>query len=175
MRYPRDYDTGGSRRKPIGGDKRKTGNLRPAGRLCGKAGPQARYDRTGFPAWSAGASEGRKRTFTGNLGIICHIWQIPCARAAFFVFRGRVVQTPQGLAMEQPAVLGREDYQKLLHTRQPVYNLTAGLTNKAMAKAVQQALDSVPVQKDYLPEEIRKGRELAEYNYAIRTHSFSSE
>lgn len=91
---------------------------------------------------------------------------------SFFVFRGRVVQTPQGLAMEQPAVLGREDYQKLLHTRQPVYNLTAGLTNKAMAKAVQQALDSVPVQKDYLPEEIRKGRELAEYNYAIRTIHF---
>ncbi len=89
-----------------------------------------------------------------------------------YIFRGRVVRERGGLVMEHPAVLGRAEYEKLLHTRQPVYGLTAGLTNKMMTKAVAQALESLPVQKDYLPEWIRKKEELAEYNYAVRAIHF---
>ncbi len=92
-----------------------------------------------------------------------------------YIFRGRVVRNQYGLCMEQAAVLGYDEYGKLLHTRQPVYNLTAGLTNKAMMKAVCQALEALPVQKDYLPDWIRKKEELAEYNFALRTIHFPKD
>ncbi|QNM05884.1 ATP-dependent DNA helicase RecG [Qiania dongpingensis] len=92
-----------------------------------------------------------------------------------YIFRGRVVRNQYGLCMEQAAVLGYDEYEKLLHTRQPVYNLTAGLTNKAMMKAVYQALEALPVQKDYLPDWIRKKEELAEYNFALRTIHFPKD
>lgn len=92
-----------------------------------------------------------------------------------YIFRGRVVKNQYGLAMEQPAVLKYDEYEKLLHTRQPVYNLTAGLTNKAMIKAVAQALASLPVEKDYLPDWVRKKEELAEYNFAIHAIHFPKD
>ena len=47
-----------------------------------------------------------------------------------YIFRGRVVKNVYGFVMEQPAVLGFDEYERLLHTRQPIYNLTAGLGNK---------------------------------------------
>ncbi len=92
-----------------------------------------------------------------------------------YIFRGRVVKNQYGLVMEQPVVMGYGEYEKLLHTRQPVYNLTSGLTNKAVGKAVAQALNALPVQKDYLPDWIRKKEELAEYNFAIRTIHFPKD
>lgn len=92
-----------------------------------------------------------------------------------YIFRGAVVKNQYGLTMEQPAVFRFDEYEKLLHSRQPVYNLTAGLTNKVIIKAVRQVLESIPVQKDYLPEWVRKKEELAEYNFAIRAIHFPKD
>ena len=124
----------------------------------------------------------RVKVITANLkddsGILRAVWfNMPYLANVLkpggrYIFRGRVVRNRYGLVMEQPAVLGFDEYDRLLHTRQPVYNLTAGLTNKTMRKAVYSALEALPVQKDYLPEWIRKKEELSEYNYAVRTIHF---
>ncbi len=92
-----------------------------------------------------------------------------------YIFRGRVVRKPQGLVMEHPAVLGFEEYEKLLHTMQPLYNLTAGLSNKTMGKAVARALEAFPTQKDYLPGWIREKEGLAEYNFALGAIHFPKD
>ena len=124
----------------------------------------------------------RVKVITANLkddsGILRAVWfNMPYLANVLkpggrYIFRGRVVRNRYGLVMEQPAVLGFDEYDRLLHTRQPVYNLTAGLTNKTMRKAVYSAPEALPVQKDYLPEWIRKKEELSEYNYAVRTIHF---
>ncbi len=45
-------------------------------------------------------------------------------------------------------------YNEKLHSMQPVYGLTAGLTNNAIIKAVRQALESNSIPEDFLPEEL---------------------
>ena len=92
-----------------------------------------------------------------------------------YIFRGRVVKNAYGFVMEQPAVLGFDEYERLLHTRQPIYNLTAGLGNKAVSKAVAKALEALPTQKDYLPGWIREKLGLEEYHSALRAIHFPAD
>lgn len=74
--------------------------------------------------------------------------------------------------MEQPEYFTPEAYREKLDTMQPIYGLTAGLSNKTVSKAVRQALDERDLNPEYLPEEIRMDQELAEYNFALRTIHF---
>ncbi|MCI8464994.1 MAG: ATP-dependent DNA helicase RecG [Lachnospiraceae bacterium] len=89
-----------------------------------------------------------------------------------YIFRGRVVKNAGSLVMEQPAVLSFDEYEKLLHTRQPIYNLTAGLGNKTVSRAVAKALEEIPIPKDYLPEWILEKERLVEYRSALRAIHF---
>lgn len=89
-----------------------------------------------------------------------------------FVFRGRVQKKKGHLVMEQPEIYEPEAYEALLDTMQPIYGLTQGLSNKAVTKAVRQALESVDLRREYLPERIRKAQELAEYNFSLHTIHF---
>ena len=57
-------------------------------------------------------------------------------RGCWYVFRGRVVRRGSTWEMEQPKIYDPDDYEKLLHTMQPVYGLTKGLTNQAVVKAI---------------------------------------
>ena len=59
-----------------------------------------------------------------------------------------------------------EKYEDRLNTLQPLYGLTSGLTNNAVAKAVRQALDGMDLAAELLPGELRMRYGLAEYNYA---------
>ena len=82
--------------------------------------------------------------------------------------RGRAVNRRDGLVLEHPEIFyPSEKYEEKLHTLQPIYNLTAGLTNNAISKAVKQVIESLDLTKEHLPEEIRLHYQLAEYNYAI--------
>ena len=63
-------------------------------------------------------------------------------------------------------------YEEIVHSMQPVYGLTKGLSNKAITKLVHQVLDTRPLHGEYLPEEIRERYQLADDNYAIRTIHF---
>lgn len=91
---------------------------------------------------------------------------------AYYVFCGKVVQKGACLYLEQPAVYAPEQYQKLLQMLQPVYVLTKGLTNQLVSKTVRQALDGIDLSKDYLPEDVRRCYQLAEYDYAIEEIHF---
>lgn len=83
--------------------------------------------------------------------------------------RGRVISKKNQLVMEHPEIFSpSESYDEKLNTMQPVYPLTAGITNNAVTKAVRQALDQLDLSQDFLPGDIRLSFHLAEYNYALR-------
>ncbi len=84
-----------------------------------------------------------------------------------FIFRGKVVRKKNGLTMEQPRIYKPEEYDELRHRMQPVYAQTKGLSNKTITSAVSEALKVRTLERDYLPADIRKKRELAEYNFAL--------
>lgn len=73
-----------------------------------------------------------------------------------YILRGRIVQKNGMLQMAQPKMLSKQEYYNLRGKLQPVYPLTAGLTNNAVAKAVAQALRECEFDSDFLPVEIRK-------------------
>lgn len=91
------------------------------------------------------------------------------------IFRGRVVKKSGRLTMEQPDVFTPEQYRRIMHSMQPVYGQTKGLGNKAITRAVQQALEQRQMEREYLPEELRSRYELAEYNYAIEHIHFPTD
>ena len=95
-------------------------------------------------------------------------------KGSWFVFRGRVVRKQGKLEMEHPEIFTPSAYEEILHHLQPVYGLTAGLSNKTVVKMITQLLESVPMQSEYLPEEFRERYELADINYALRTIHFPS-
>lgn len=55
------------------------------------------------------------------------------------VFRGRVVNKKGRLTMEQPEVFTAEAYEQVIHSMQPVYGQTKGLSNKTIVRAQRQA------------------------------------
>lgn len=89
-----------------------------------------------------------------------------------FVFRGRVVRKNGKLELEHPEIFTPAAYEEVLHNMQPVYRLTAGLTNKALTKLVRQTLEDRSLQTEYLPDEIRERYQLADINFALRAIHF---
>lgn len=94
------------------------------------------------------------------------------APGSTYIFRGRVEKKKGRFVMEQPEYFTPEAYKEKLDTMQPVYGLTAGLSNKTVSKAVKQVLDHMDLSPEYLPEQLRMDQELAEYNFALRTIHF---
>ena len=83
--------------------------------------------------------------------------------------RGRVVRKKDVLVMEHPEIFSPfSKYEEKLGTLQPVYPLTAGLTNNMVTRAMKQALDEIVLAREFLPKELRLHYRLAEYNYALR-------
>ena len=91
------------------------------------------------------------------------------------VFRGRVVKKSGRLTMEQPEVFTAEAYEQIIHSMQPVYGQTKGLSNKTIVRATRQALETRQMIRDYLPAYLRKKHELAEYNFAIQRIHFPED
>lgn len=84
-----------------------------------------------------------------------------------YIFRGKVVRKNGVLVMEQPAIFTREEYGVRMNVLQPVYSLTFGITNNAITKAMQNALNHLDLGKDYLPKGIRNENNLITYKNAI--------
>ena len=94
-------------------------------------------------------------------------------RGGVVTLRGRVVERRGSLCMEQPEVFfPSATYDAKVNTMQPVYPLTAGLTNNIIMKATRQALEYLDLEKEFLPADIRLENHLAEYNFAIRQIHF---
>lgn len=90
--------------------------------------------------------------------------------------RGKVTRRRNHLVMEHPELFCPPDkYDEKLNTLQPIYGLTAGLSNNTVMKAVKQALEGLNLSKESLPEELRLKYQLAEYNYAVRGIHFPED
>lgn len=93
-------------------------------------------------------------------------------KGSWFVFRGRILRKQGKLEMEHPEIFTPSAYEEILHNLQPIYGLTAGLSNKTVVKMVTQLLEDLPMQSEYLPEELRERYGLADVNYALKTIHF---
>ncbi len=119
------------------------------------------------------------KDMTGTLRIIW--FNMPFLRntlagGGLITLRGRVMSRKSGILMEHPEIFyPSEKYEEKLHTLQPVYGLTSGLSNNAVSKAVKQALDGLDLSKETLPSEVRLKYGLAEYNYAVRGIHFPED
>lgn len=115
------------------------------------------------------------RDQTGSLQLVWY--NMPFLRntlqaGTYHVFCGKAVKKNNRLTMEQPEIYTREGYLAVMKHMQPVYGQTRGLGNKAIAKAVAQALDIRQMEQDYMPGNLRKKYELAEYNFAVQCIHF---
>ena len=63
-------------------------------------------------------------------------------------------------------------YEEILHSLQPIYGLTSGLSNKTITKTIRQLLENLPMYSEFLSEDIRQRYQLADINYALRTIHF---
>ena len=118
------------------------------------------------------------RDITGSLQIVW--FNMPYMKSnlkpgIFYVFRGRVVRKRGRLMMEQPEVYSKEAYDELAPSMQPVYSQTKGLGNKAIVKALRQALESRTLEREYMPSYIRKKHQLADINYAVEHIHFPED
>ena len=92
-----------------------------------------------------------------------------------YILRGKIERRGISLSMVHPQVLSEEEYYNRLHVMQPIYRLTAGLTNNAIRKAVAQALEETKLNEDYLPVDIRKKYHLLLKKKAIREIHFPKD
>ncbi|BFL47173.1 ATP-dependent DNA helicase RecG [Lactonifactor longoviformis] len=88
-------------------------------------------------------------------------------RGGAYIFRGKVAEKRHRMVMEHPQIFTREEYEKLQNGLQPVYSLTAGITNKLLVKMIRQVLEQKELAAEYLPEEVRNAYRLSEYNFAV--------
>ena len=78
--------------------------------------------------------------------------------------------------MEHPEIYyPASKYEEKRHTMQPVYHLTAGLTNNAVIKAVRQALDCADDKMDILPGELSRKYRFLPYEEAVRNMHFPED
>lgn len=89
-----------------------------------------------------------------------------------YILRGSVVNRNGMLEIRQPKILSRQEYANMTGKLQPVYPLTAGLTNNAVAKAVAGALSAANLNDDYLPVDIRKRYNLVMWKQAVHAIHF---
>lgn len=98
------------------------------------------------------------------------------ARGGIITLRGRIVRRREGLVMEHPEIFyPSAKYEEKRNTLQPVYPLTAGLTNNAVKKAMMQAIDYLDLKQEFLPQDIRMKYGLAEYNYSVKGIHFPED
>ena len=93
-------------------------------------------------------------------------------KGSVFVFRGKVIRKNGRLQMDHPEIFTCGAYEEVLHSMQPVYALTAGLTNKMVTKLVHQVLEAYPLQGEFLPRELREQYHLADANFALSAIHF---
>lgn len=89
-----------------------------------------------------------------------------------FIFRGRVVWKQNSLVMEQPKYYTFNEYSSLQGNMQPLYSLTAGLSNAMVVKCMRQILQEEQMFEEYLPEDIRNRQNLMSYKEAIEAVHF---
>lgn len=119
------------------------------------------------------------KDITGTLKVVW--FRMPFLRntlkaGGIITLRGAVINKKGTLVMQHPEIFyPSASYEAKLDTLQPVYPLTAGLSNNAVMKAMRQALEFLDLRQEFLPEEVRLKYSLAEYNYAMRGIHFPED
>ena len=119
------------------------------------------------------------KDLTGTLRIVWY--RMPFLRNTLksggrITVRGKIIRKQNQLVMEHPELfVPAESYQKKLNTLQPVYPLTAGLTNNLMTKTMHQALEDLPLAQDILSKELKTEFGLEGYETAIRGIHFPKD
>ena len=145
----------------------------------GECSTDKKYAVAGMIAKDADVKKVRNLTITttyvrDNTGAMTLTWyNMPYLRGQLkrgcqYIFRGRVVNKQGRLVMEQPEIFTMASYDEKMHSLQPVYHLTKGLSNAMVQKAVKQAFSLLAYHlKDELPEDIRKRYDLMDYVEAV--------
>ncbi len=89
-----------------------------------------------------------------------------------FIFRGRIARKKGRLEMEHPEIFTPAAYGEILHSMQPIYGLTAGLSNKMIVKLMHQLLEEQDLKAEFLPDDLKEYYHLADDNYAISAIHF---
>ena len=87
-----------------------------------------------------------------------------------YLFRGKVKMENGKYHMDQPKIFTWDEYCEKMGQLQPCYGLTAGLTNRTIAKAVEQALksyDEIECIPEYIPEDIMQTYKLISKRDAV--------
>lgn len=89
------------------------------------------------------------------------------------ILRGRVIKKREGLVMEHPEIFyPASKYEEKRFSMQPVYPLTAGLTNNTVVKAVRQSLEYADASMDILPENLALKHGFMPYETAVQKMHF---
>ena len=92
------------------------------------------------------------------------------------ILRGRVVRKRDQLVMEHPEIFyPASKYDEKRYSMQPVYPLTAGLTNNTVIKAVRQSLEAVDDSLDILPAGLAEKYGFLPYSEAVRRMHFPED
>ncbi|MEM7618664.1 MAG: ATP-dependent DNA helicase RecG [Pseudomonadota bacterium] len=92
------------------------------------------------------------------------------------IVSGKVEHYQGQLQMVHPDTIGTTDERADIETVEPVYPLTAGVTNKMMRKATQGALALVPDLKEWLDPAYKSKNDLPDWKDAIhQLHEFENE
>ena len=84
-----------------------------------------------------------------------------------FILRGRIARKQGKLQMEHPEIFTPAAYEEILHSLQPIYGLTSGLSNKTIVKLLHQVLKEQNLQAEYLADEYKEKYHLADRNFAV--------
>lgn len=93
-------------------------------------------------------------------------------KGSVFVLRGRITCKQGKLQMEHPEIFTPAAYEEILHSLQPIYALTSGLSNKTIVKLLHQALEDGYLHQEYLSQEYRERYHLADCNFALSAIHF---
>ncbi len=96
-------------------------------------------------------------------------------RGVTYIFRGSMQRKGQHYVMEQAKIYKPEEYLSLLNCLQPLYSTTKGLSNKAITKAMRQAIALVDLSADPLPDKIRKAQGFCTLEEAVEQMHFPTD
>lgn len=85
-----------------------------------------------------------------------------------FIFRGKVSEKKGRRTMDQPEIFQVDTYMSQAGLMRPIYGQTKGLGNKTIVKTVEQALDLMQLEREYMPESIRRRHQLSEINFSLK-------
>lgn len=163
--YPRDYDIF---REPVSvGELKEQEKAAVSGTITGSVEVK-RVKNLTIITTTISDLTGRCRLTWFNMPFLRNTLK----RGMTLIFRGRMVMKGNQRVMEHPEFYTPAVYEQKLNSMQPIYGLTAGLTNQMITKMVTEVLEHLDLSQDYLPEEIRWKEKLAEYNFAIQQIHF---